>query len=287
MNELIFFEKIIKERIWGLEYWLVSAHENGDTVIKNGEYKGKTLSWLWNNKRDLFGKFDSDDFPLLVKTIDAKDDLSVQVHPNDGYAELHENGSKGKNETWSIMSCEPNGSIIIGHKASNIEEAVKMIEENRWGDFLRTISIKKGDIFRIAPGTVHAIKKNTRLMEIQQNSDITYRLYDYNRMQNGKRRQLNIEKSLDVIVAPYVEPDNYVTDRDNGVVTCQYYRVDRYEIKGAMTFDFNEYFKVIGVVEGKGLADGIAINEGDAFIVSAGDGQYTIEGEITILITYI
>ena len=99
MNELIFFEKIIKERIWGLEYWLVSAHENGDTVIKNGEYKGKTLSWLWNNKRDLFGKFDSDDFPLLVKTIDAKDDLSVQVHPNDGYAELHENGSKGKNET--------------------------------------------------------------------------------------------------------------------------------------------------------------------------------------------
>ncbi|HOO28510.1 MAG TPA: mannose-6-phosphate isomerase, partial [Lachnospiraceae bacterium] len=189
MKELLFLEPIVKEMIWGKEYWTVSAHPSGDGTIKNGTYAGRKLSWLWENKRELFGGAAGDQFPLLVKKIEAKEDLSIQVHPDDHYAKANENGSLGKTECWYIIDCKPEGTIIIGHHANSREEAEKMIEQNEWKKLLRELPIKKGDFFQINPGTVHAIKNDTVIMEIQQSSDITYRLYDYGRLKDGSPRE--------------------------------------------------------------------------------------------------
>ena len=151
---------------------------------------------------EVFGKVDSDRFPLLIKIIDAKDDLSIQVHPDDDYAKVHENGSLGKTECWYILDCKKNATIVIGHNSRTKEELSRMIHEGKWSEFIREIPIKKGDFLQIDPGTVHAIKGGTLILETQQNSDITYRVYDYGRLSNGKPRELHIDKSIDVITVP-------------------------------------------------------------------------------------
>ena len=199
MNEIIFLQPVFKEAIWGGnklrkiydydissettgEAWCISAHNSGDCKITNGLYKGQTLSWLWDNHRELFGNLALDRFPLLVKVIDAKKDLSIQVHPDDKYANLNENGSLGKTECWYILDCNEDGSIVLGHNANNKGELRQMIKDNRWADLIKVVKVKKGDFFQIDPGTVHAIKGGNLILEIQQSSDITYRLYDYDRI---------------------------------------------------------------------------------------------------------
>lgn len=143
-----------------------------------------------------------DTFPLLVKLIDAGDDLSIQVHPDDDYAREHENGSRGKAECWYVVECGEDADIIIGHHAQSKEELKRMIAEKRWSDLLCVRPVKKGDFFYIPSGTVHAIRKGTILLEVQQSCDLTYRLYDYDRLQNGKPRELHLEKAEDVITCP-------------------------------------------------------------------------------------
>ena len=181
------------------ECWAVSAHPNGDCTIKEGIYAGKTLSQLWEEEPALFGNTGLDRFPLLTKIIDAKTDLSIQVHPDDTYAKAHENGSLGKTECWYILDCEEDSALVIGHNAKDKEELTAMIREGRWNAFIRELPVKKGDFIQIDPGTVHAIKGGIMLLETQQNSDITYRVYDYDRLTEGKPRQLHVEQSIDVI----------------------------------------------------------------------------------------
>lgn len=217
--ELLLLEPVFKQMIWGGsrlkddfgydipgdntgECWAISAHPHGDCTLKNTEYKGKTLSWLWENHRELFGNVQGDRFPLLIKIIDAKADLSIQVHPDDAYAAEHENGSLGKMECWYILDAKEGGTIVIGHNAKNHEEVEEMIRGKRWKEFIREIPVKKGDFFQINPGCVHAIKGGTLIIETQQNSDITYRVYDYDRLQDGKPRALHVQQSIDVIKAP-------------------------------------------------------------------------------------
>ena len=160
--ELLLLEPVFKQMIWGGsrlkddfgydipgdntgECWAISAHPHGDCTIKNTEYKGKTLSWLWENHRELFGNVQGDRFPLLIKIIDAKADLSIQVHPDDAYAAEHENGSLGKMECWYILDAKEGGTIVIGHNAKNHEEVEEMIRGKRWKEFIREIPVKKGD----------------------------------------------------------------------------------------------------------------------------------------------
>lgn len=139
-------------------------------------------------------------FPLLVKIIDAEADLSVQVHPDDAYAMEHENGSLGKQECWYVLAAEPGATIIVGQKARSKEEFKELMTQGKWGDLLNEIPIKKGDFFQIDPGTVHAIKGGTMVLETQQSSDVTYRLYDYDRLDDeGNPRPLHIQQSLDVV----------------------------------------------------------------------------------------
>ncbi|SFR74258.1 type I phosphomannose isomerase catalytic subunit [[Clostridium] aminophilum] len=223
---LLFMKPFLKEVLWGGtalrdrfgydipgdhtgEAWVISGHPAGPSVVADGEYAGMTLAELWREHGELFGRKKEeperehdDSFPLLIKLIDAGDDLSIQVHPDDIYAREHENGSRGKTECWYVVDCREDADIIIGHHARSKEELKRMIAEKRWSDLLCVRPVKKGDFFYIPSGTVHAIRKGTILLEVQQSCDLTYRLYDYDRLQNGKPRELHLEKAEDVITCP-------------------------------------------------------------------------------------
>lgn len=285
MRELIFLEPVVKKLIWGKEYWTVSAHENGDCLVRGGTYDGLHLSQLWSDHKEIFGVETDGDFPFIVKVIDARDPLSIQVHPDNEYASKTENGASGKTECWYVMDCDRDASIIIGHKAGSRQEAAQMIEEGRWDDLLREIPVKKGDFFQITPGTVHAIKQNTMIMEIQQSSDVTYRLYDYGRVRNGEPRALHVDKSLDVMRIPHTDAGCYTNGVKGRLVSCRYYDVDRYDIAGSRDFEKSDKFMIISVLEGEGGIDGRKIKAGESFIVSGGYGDFTIFGSLSVMVT--
>ena len=310
MKMIMFLEPVFKTMIWGGnklstefgytipsdntgECWAISAHKNGDCRIKNGEYSGRTLSWLWDNHRELFGNAEGEVFPLLIKIIDAKMDLSIQVHPDDGYARVYENGALGKTECWYILDAEDDGEIVIGHNAKDKEELAQMISEKRWKELIRLRSIKKGDFFQIEPGTVHAIKKGTVILETQQNSDITYRLYDYDRLDNGKPRELHIDKSIDVINCPHVDQavgGKRTTMKDfdmEELISCKFYGVKRVHIHGEQEFRQEYQFLNVSVIDGFGEIDGVQITKGDHFILPYGYGSYHLKGELELIISHI
>nr|MCR4902258.1 family 1 glycosylhydrolase [Butyrivibrio sp.] len=183
------------------ECWGIAAHPNGKSVVKNGIYRGMELDVLYEKHKELFGT-NHEKFPLLTKIIDARSDLSIQVHPDDDYALKNENGSLGKTECWYVLDCEKDAKLIVGHNAKTRQELCSMMDEGRWNDLIREINISKGDFIQVDPGTVHAIKGGVTVLETQQNSDITYRLYDYDRLWNGSKRELHVEKCKDVITVP-------------------------------------------------------------------------------------
>lgn len=272
MKQLIFVEPIVKKTPWGSEKWLVSAHESGDC---NALGTGMSLSGLWEKRPDIFcsGK---KRFPLLVKRIDAREDLSVQVHPDDTYAAAHEAGESGKSECWYVASCK-SGSIAIGHNAESREELEEMVLGKRWSDLIREEPIKKGDFFQIDPGTLHAVKGGTEIIEIQQSSSVTYRVYDYDRVFDGKKRELHLEKSLDVIKCPYKKPSG-VTESG---VESEYYSVEKAHAEGKIK---KNGFWICVVVSGEGRAEGHKIKKDDAFIVPSGFGEVLFEGGAEIMI---
>lgn len=285
MKELIFLEPVIKDCIWGKEYWTVSAHENGDCKVRGGRFDQMNLSQVWKEHKEVFGVDTDGDFPYIVKVIDARHSLSIQVHPDNEYACKNENGATGKTECWYVMDCDRDASIIIGHNAKNREEARRMIDEGRWDDFLREIPVRRGDFFQITPGTVHAIKKNTMIMEIQQSSDVTYRLYDYGRIRNGMPRELHVDKSLDVMMLPHRDANCFTNGIPGRLVSCRYYEVDRYEISGIRDFEKSDTFMIISVLEGEGGIDGRKIRAGESFIVSGGYGDFSIFGRLSVMVT--
>ena len=272
------------------ECWAVSAHPNGDCVVREGAYQGKTLSQLWKEEPGLFGNSDLDRFPLLVKIIDAKDDLSIQVHPDDAYAGENENGSLGKTECWYILDCPEGASLVVGHNAGSRQELQEMIEQERWGELIREIPVKKGDFIQINPGTVHAIKGGLMILETQQNSDITYRVYDYGRLTDGKPRQLHVKQSIDVITVPAPSaadsvksalalPENTL----NELISCDYYTVWKLDVAGVMSFEQTHPFLIMSVIEGEGSVDGRRICKGDHFILPQGYGTAELRGEMTLI----
>ena len=313
MKELLFMEPVFKEAIWGGERlaevygytipsdhtgecWAISAHKNGDCRIASGTYRGQYLSDLWKNHRELFGNVDcGDEFPLLVKIIDAKKDLSIQVHPDNAYAAEHENGSLGKTECWYVLDCEPGTTIVIGHNAKDKAEVKEMIEQKRWSDFIRQVPVKKGDFFQINPGCVHAIKGGTLILETQQSSDITYRVYDYDRLSNGKPRQLHVKQSIDVITAPYKADETdkpyYTEETDHArvlhLVTCPYYTCSKVDVADEWEKDFGGSFANVSILEGSGSVNGIPVKKGQHFIVPADFGKCRFEGELSLIYSQV
>lgn len=310
MKEPIFFQPVFKEMLWGgsrlrSEYgypipsdhtgeaWVISAHPHGDCQAVSGPFRGKTLSWLWSNHPELFGNAGGSEFPLLVKIIDARDNLSIQVHPDDAYAKSHENGSLGKTECWYVLDCDPGATIVVGHNAESKEALRRMIDEKQWSDLIRTRPIKKGDFFQIEPGTVHAIQKGTLILETQQSSDITYRLYDYDRLQNGRPRELHIEKSIDVIRCPHrdfactekpLQGDGF--SRVN-LVTCPFYQVDKWDIETSVSIPHTYPFLIVSVLEGTGTVSKVPVKKGDHFILPYGYGSFLTEGSLSLITSHI
>lgn len=297
MKELIFLEAFMKEIIWGGsrikekfsyktnsdkigEAWIVSANDNGLSHVSNGKFKGMDLKALWANHKEIFGKSNSDVFPLLIKYIDAKDDLSIQVHPDDEYAKKHENCTKGKAESWYIVDCEENSDIVIGHNAKNKEELEKMVKEERWNELLRFKKIQKGDFFDIPTGTVHAIRKGTLIFEVQQNSDITYRFYDYDRLQNGKKRELHIQKSLDVTKCPH---EDSISQKENYLIYNEFYSIKHHVITKELKMENKENFAIICILDGFGKIGEYDIKKGDNFIIPANFGSLNIQGNLEIM----
>jgi len=310
MKEILFLEPVFKSMIWGGnkletewgykipseltgECWAISAHKSGDCTVKCGAFEGKSVSWLWQYHRELFGNQEGETFPLLVKIIDAKKDLSIQVHPDDVYAKEKEQGSLGKTECWYILDCEKNGEIVIGHNAKDKEELRSMIAENRWQELIRVKPIKKGDFFQINPGTVHAIKAGTLILETQQSSDITYRLYDYDRLDNGKPRELHIDKSIDVICCPHIDSvvgSNIIKEEACEIVElirCNFYTVKKINLHGEHSLSQDYNFLNVSVINGKGEIDGIQIKKGDHFILPFGYGTYHLAGNMELIESHL
>lgn len=306
MAELLWMTPVFKETIWGGdrlhssfqyeipsdhtgECWAISSHKHGDCQISRGSYQGKTLSWLWKEHPELFGNYPGDRFPLLIKLIDAKEDLSIQVHPDDEYARIHENGSLGKTECWYILDCDEDATIVIGHHAKDQREMEEMIHNRRWKDFIRVIPIKKGDFFQIDPGCLHAIKGGTLLLETQQNSDVTYRVYDYDRLSDGKPRELHIKQSIATIRAPFVETKADMSREvlegaiHTRFIQCPYYCVDKYDVNGDFTWDFHTPFTNVSIIDGTGNLNGLPLKKGDHFIIPYQYGICQFQGHFSMI----
>lgn len=304
---ILFLKPVMKSMVWGGERlktdfgyespednlgecWGISAHQNGDCQLLNMEYAGRTLSQFWQEMPGFFGEYKSPCFPLLTKIIDAKRDLSIQVHPDDMYAKEKENGSLGKMECWYVVDCPDDAELVVGHNAASREELEQMVQQGKWKELLRRILIAPGDFIQINPGTIHAITGGCLIVETQQNSDITYRLYDYDRKVNGKPRELHIAQSLDVIQVPSPSVEDSVQHtRDQKencwelLVSCQYYRVYKMNLAGSVTFTHNNSFLNMTVVEGDGEVDGIPVEKGDHFIIPAKYGKIKVQGNMTLL----
>ena len=229
----------------------------------------------------------------LIKIIDAKDDLSIQVHPDDEYARVHENGSLGKTECWYVLDCDPGATIIIGHNAADAREMADMVDQGRWTELLREIPIQKGDFFQIDPGCLHAIKGGTLILETQQSSDVTYRFYDYGRLENGKPRALHIRQSLAVTRAPFQpHPIHRETVQEGGaqvtkLVACPCYTVYRAEVDGLWERDWNQPFVNVSVIGGEGLLDGRKVRKGDHLLLPAGYGKMALEGRLELICSHL
>ena len=189
------------------EAWVISGYKDDASTVTDGPYKGKTLREVYLNHPELFGNPKAKEFPLLVKFLDANDNLSVQVHPDDEYARVHENDS-GKTESWYVLHAEPGAKLIYGHNAKTKEELEDLIKQGKWQELFRYVPVKTGDFLYVPAGTVHALTKGIMVIETQQSSDVTYRLYDWDRVdqKTGKKRDLHIKQSLDTIKVPHRDP---------------------------------------------------------------------------------
>ncbi|PKM52593.1 MAG: mannose-6-phosphate isomerase [Firmicutes bacterium HGW-Firmicutes-7] len=310
---LMLLEPDYKERVWGGqklktilnkeipythtgESWEVACHENGHSIIKNGPLKGMTLKAAIDAYgEELLGHTvkKGEKFPLLLKFIDAKDLLSVQVHPDDAYAVVNENGELGKNEAWYILDAELGSKLIVGLKDGvTKEEFIRAFKEERLETVLHEIEVKKGDVVNVPAGLIHAIGAGILLAEVQQNSDTTYRVYDWGRVGlDGKMRELHVEKSLEVIDFDEKHPKTVVEGtRQVGegydliyYIKNSYFALDKINVtKSYRGYKQSKQFELFLCVEGNAEINSkegaISVANGDSFMVPASIETYTITG---------
>lgn len=286
------------------ESWELSCHKDGQSVVADGEYKGKTLSeYIAAKGNAVLGtncaRFEY--FPILIKLIDAKDNLSVQVHPSNDYA-MRVEGEYGKTEMWYIVDCEEGAELLYGFKHEiSREEFAQRIADNTLLEVTNNVPVHKGDVFFIEAGTLHAIGKGILIAEIQQNSNTTYRIYDYGRVgADGKPRQLHVEKACEVT---QLVPPKYPTKAqgapqkiEGGVMThlrsCEYFNVNRLQLDGEVKLtagdgSFNSVLVLDGECTITANGGSVCAKKGDSVFVDAGTGSYTIKGSGQLIITDI
>ncbi|WP_142433735.1 mannose-6-phosphate isomerase, class I [Enterococcus sp. DIV1368b] len=310
MQEPLFLKPVFQEKIWGGsrlrsvfgfdipndkigEDWAISAHPHGVSVVENGPFKGWKLDDLWKEHKELFGHPTEPVFPLLIKILDAEDDLSVQVHPDDAYGMAHE-GELGKTECWYIIDAEPGAEIIYGHHAKTREELAEMIQDSRWDDLLKKVPVKKGDFFYVPSGTIHAIGKGIMILETQQSSDTTYRVYDYDRKDDqGNTRELHIQQSVDVTTVPAKAPELQIKEIRQGnssivtYVETEFFNVYEWDIKGITSFKKQAPYTLMTVIDGAGelVIDNqtYSLEKGTSAILPSDITEWKVQGELSII----
>ena len=312
------FEPILKERIWGGtklkdylnkpitsnstgESWEISTVENDVSVVSNGVYKGKSLNDLINEFPEailgttVYAKFGKQ-FPLLFKYLDARDDLSIQVHPNDKLAKERHN-SFGKTEMWYVMQADENARLILGFKEkSSAEEYVQNLKNKTLLTILDTKTVKQGEVYFLETGTVHAIGAGTLIAEIQQNSDITYRLYDFDRVDaNGNLRDLHIDLALEAINYETVEAQKDYLKKENvsnSLVDCRFFTTNIIPLNGEVKVNksqnsFTVYMCVDGSFEMTINKETFQYCKGDTLLIPASLTDFQFNGQASILEIYI
>ena len=278
------------------ETWELSCHPDGPSTIVNGAYAGKTLEeYIEEAGKEVLGKNCRRfrDFPILIKFIDAKQNLSIQVHPDNRYA-LKNEGQYGKTEMWYVMDAGKDAFIYYGFKKEiSKEEFARRIQEDTLLEVLNAVPVQKGDVLFIESGTIHAIGEDILIAEIQQNSNVTYRVYDYVRVgKDGKKRDLHIEKALAVTNrVPLIKSKSSYPH----VADCDYFTVDKLNLDGQMMrrmegYVSEESFVSILILDGEGTVscgDQVTYKKGDSLFLPAGSGTYVIEGSCDALITTI
>jgi mannose-6-phosphate isomerase len=312
------FEPILKERIWGGtklktflnkpitsnitgESWEISTVENDVSVVANGSLKGKSLNELINEFPEAvlgtkvyaqFGK----QFPLLFKYLDAREDLSIQLHPNDELAKKRHN-SFGKTEMWYVMQADTDARLIVGFKEkSSPEEYIKNLNNKTLLSILDTKKVKQGDVFMLDTGTIHAIGAGIVIAEIQQTSDITYRVYDFDRVDaSGKTRELHIDLALEALNYEKIQSQRFYSKTENvanEIVNCNYFTTNFIPLDGNIEIHKNQTsFTVYMCVEGdfKLTFDNESYNyeKGDTLLIPAAITDFQLSGKASILEIYI
>ena len=319
--ELFKFEPLLKQTIWGGdkivtfkhlesdldsvgESWEISGVPGDESVVANGEYKGKTLNEVLAEMKDKLVGADNykrfgDRFPLLIKFIDARQDLSIQVHPDDETA--HRQGKPiGKTEMWYVMDSDENASLKVGLKKKiTPEEYAQMVEDDTICDALGNYKVKSGDCFFIPAGRIHAICSGSFIAEIQQTSDVTYRIYDYKRKdKNGNYRQLHTKEAAEAI--DYTVLDNYRTEytpvknEATPLVSCPLFTTAVYDLTEPMTLDYSELdsFVILIALKGEGTiltssGETFSFREGESVLLPATTDMVKVEGTIKFLETFV
>ena len=316
MMEILKLNPVFKDYLWGgtklrdeygfesnldklAEGWMLSCHKDGQNAIINGTFANKTLNEVVDDNPDFLGengkKFEF--FPILIKLIDAKNDLSVQVHPDNEYA-MRVEKEYGKTECWYILDSEDDAELIYGfNRELSSEEFRKAVEENTFLDTVNKVKVKKGDLFFIEAGTLHAIGKGILLAEIQQNSNTTYRVYDYGRLgADGKPRELHTEKAIEVTTCTPptrdTNPEGELIVEDGFsrqlLTKCDLFRVEKITVTEAFTdIADNKSFVSVLIIDGTGKIDNIEIKKGDSLFIPANYGEFQISGNIEAIITRV
>ena len=317
---MIKFEPLLKQTLWGGdkiipfkhlndtqenvgESWEISGVKDNETIVSEGEYKGKSLNQL---VRELKGKLVGqenyerfgDEFPLLIKFIDARQDLSIQVHPTDEIA--HRQGkTRGKTEMWYALESAPGAQLYNGLKQQITPEQYKqMVENDTITDALARYEVNEGDVFFIPAGRIHAIGAGCFVAEIQQTSDVTYRIYDFKRKdKNGNYRELHTElaaESIDYTVLPnYRTEYDLVKNEGVQIAECPYFTTAVYDLNEPMTLDYSELdsFVILIAVKGEGTitANGeeMKLAKGDTILLPATTGEVKVKGEVKFLETFV
>jgi mannose-6-phosphate isomerase len=312
------FEPILKERIWGGtklktylnkpitsqitgESWEISTVENDISIVANGFLKGKSLNELINEfpveilGNKVYAQFGKQ-FPLLFKYLDAREDLSIQLHPNDALARKRHN-SFGKTEMWYVMQADNDASLIVGFKEkSSPDKYVENLKNKTLLNILDTKKVKQGDVFFLETGTIHAIGAGNVIAEIQQTSDITYRVYDFDRVDaNGNTRELHIDLALEALNYDKIEAQRHYTKTDNvsnEVVNCQYFTTNFIPLNGTIEINKNQtsftvYMCVDGNFELTYNQETFQYQKGDTVLIPASLSDFQISGKASILEIYI
>ena len=276
------------------ESWELSTHPDGISRINDESF----THFIKENPQVLGTKCKEKDSPLLIKYVDAKKELSIQVHPNDAYARINEHDN-GKTELWYIVEAESNAYIYLGLKQKlTKEEFCNAISENTITEYMNKLSVKKGDVFLVEPGTLHSIGEGCLIAEIQEKSNVTYRVYDFNRKdQNGNLRPLHIDKALEVTNLKQSNhdglPDEIIKQTTSTTIErlkkCDYFTVDYYAIKNKETFNVNEEsFKVLMLIVGNAAVstgeETVFLKQGESIFLSAGDYEVSVTGICEFLI---